>query len=121
MQVVNMADPKYAIILNEDVLGSMSVRAQEWMHFALQVLDHIENYTVPQYGDYPNDQLTEFAVQDIKAQLVRYINRIGSNARGKEEALRDMLKVSHYASAAYHKMKNEEGKNVICIDSGTEK
>lgn len=97
------------MLTDSDVTKSLSMRAQEWMYFARKVADHIECYTVPQYGDFPTDQLTKFNLADIKSQLIRYTNRIGSNARGAEEAERDMLKVAHYACVAYLKMRNEEG------------
>ena len=94
---------------DKDMAENMSVRAQDWMVFAKEVADHIECYTVPQYGDFPSDQLTKFNLLDIKAQLTRYVNRIGSGVRGAEEAERDMLKLAHYACVAYMKMRNEEG------------
>lgn len=34
---------------------------------------------------------------DIKMNLLRYVNRINSNARGSVEALRDLKKISHYS------------------------
>lgn len=94
---------------DKNMAENMSVRAQDWMVFAKEVADHIECYTVPQYGDFPNDQLTKFNLLDIKAQLTRYVNRIGSGVRGAEEAERDMQKLAHYACVAYMKMRNEEG------------
>ncbi len=74
-----------------------SKRAEQWNEFAKTVEDHIEDYTVPQYGDAPDDQVEHFSAADIKVQLERYVNRIGSNARGEVEAKRDCLKIAHYA------------------------
>lgn len=70
---------------------------------------HIETYTVPQYGDFPDDQLTEMRLSDIKHDLQRYINRMGRNSRGPHESMRDMLKVMHYAAEAYLKMNELHG------------
>jgi len=85
-----------------------SMRARNWSEFYWRVRNHIAEYAVPQYGDYPNDQLTNFSLDDIKTNMMRYINRMGRNARGKEEALRDMLKVAHYASVAYEMIDHAE-------------
>lgn len=74
-----------------------SNRAKQWEEFAAEVFDHIENYTVPQYGDAPGDMVETFTPADIKMNLARYVSRIGSNARGPEEAKRDALKIAHYA------------------------
>lgn len=74
-----------------------SNRAKEWEGFSGEVTDHIENYTVPQYGDAPDDMVETFTPADIKANLLRYVGRIGYNARGPEEAKRDALKIAHYA------------------------
>jgi hypothetical protein len=72
-------------------------------------LDHIHTYTVPQYGDYPDDQMTEASLADIKHDMQRYLNRMLSNARGQVEIERDMLKLAHYACIAYAKITNTEG------------
>lgn len=36
-------------------------RTKDWNEFAAKVADHIENYTVPQYGDAPNDNVEAWA------------------------------------------------------------
>lgn len=81
-----------------------SKRHESFMTFSLDVLDHIENYTVPQYGDYPEDQMTTASIEDIKHDMQRYLNRMLSNSRGKEETKRDMMKIAHYAQIARDKM-----------------
>ena len=65
----------------------MSNRGNEWMGFAEVVDEHIENYTVPQYGDMPEDQMTTASLDDIKHNIKRYMNRLGSNARGEKESM----------------------------------
>ena len=91
-----------------DLKSMMSNRYQMWEDFAKIVGDHVETYTVPQYGDYPADQLTEWTLEDLATTIKRYSNRLGKNARGKEEDIRDMLKIAHYACTAYHKMADTE-------------
>lgn len=72
-------------------------RGAEWEAFSKEVLEHVEDYTVPQYGDAPGDLVETSTVEDIKVNLERYIRRIGKNARGPVEARRDALKIAHYA------------------------
>ena len=82
-----------------------SNRLIEWQGFAVKVGDHIENYTVPQWGDAPDDQLaTDWKVNDCILAIKKYANRAGKNSRGVEEDIRDMLKIAHYACVAYSKM-----------------
>lgn len=82
-------------------LARRSNRFREWLAFAGLVGEHIENYALPQYGDAPNDPLSSFSEEKIIAQLKRYVNRANTNARGPEDALRDMLKLAHYAGVLY--------------------
>lgn len=108
-QIVNMATPTYEIMKTEaDQKQHMSNRYNMWEDFAKEVGDHIEVYTVPQYGDFPTDQLTEWELSDLTTTIKRYANRMGKNARGVEEDKRDMLKIAHYASVAWHKMNDTE-------------
>jgi hypothetical protein len=79
----------------------LSLRGQDWQAFSAQVLDHIENYTVPQYGDKGNDRATGYTTEQIADHIGRYKDRMGSNARGSVEAKRDLVKIAHYASLAY--------------------
>jgi len=85
-----------------------SVRAAHWNLFAVTVQQHIDTYAVPQYGDYPNDQIEEFTVEDFKVNMKRYINRMSSNSRGSEESIRDCIKIAHYAQMLYRKLMNEK-------------
>jgi hypothetical protein len=77
------------------------------MDFAMTVLSHIEHYTVPQYGDFPNDQVTPWTSGDCKKQIAKYVARFGSNQRGCEDEMRDLLKIAHYAALAYNKLITE--------------
>ena len=40
----------------DDYESGPSLRASEWQNFATRVFNHIESYTVPQYGDKGHDQ-----------------------------------------------------------------
>lgn len=79
-------------------------RTKDWNEFAAKVADHIENYTVPQYGDAPNDNVESWSAQDCIAQVQKYAARFGSNQRAGQEEL-DLMKIAHYAQLAAGKMK----------------
>jgi hypothetical protein len=74
----------------------LSERGKDWLIFSDKVLDHIENYTVKQYGDRGNDQCTEFNENDFLTNIRRYLNRHGKNAREGQDKL-DKIKMAHYA------------------------
>lgn len=69
------------------------------------VLRHIEEYTVPQYGDEGADQIDSWTVEDCLKQVARYANRIETSQR--EEGNLDMLKSLHYLQLAYEKLESE--------------
>jgi hypothetical protein len=70
-------------------------RGLDWENFSTKVLNHIEIYTVPQYGDKGSDQCTEFTIQDFQTQIKKYANRMGRNSRPGQDKL-DLLKMAHY-------------------------
>lgn len=74
-----------------------------WYAVADMVADHVDTYTVAQYKDYPDDQLTGWSTDEIWTQVQKYLNRRDSNARGEEEALRDIMKMIHYLSVIFMK------------------
>jgi len=94
-----------------------SNRGKEWVRFSAEVLHHIENYAVPQYGDLPNDTASQLSIQDVKAMLTKYISRIGSNARGKVEEVRDCLKIAHYACILHTKYTATAMKGIDLTDA----
>ena len=76
--------------------------------FTSQLRKHIIEYTIPQYSNTAgDDQATNFTVEDCVQQLMTYINRRNARVRGPKEALRDWLKVAHYACFIYDKLKLE--------------
>lgn len=80
----------------------MSNRGKEWEYFSDKVLDHIDIYTVPQYGDYPEDQLTEWSAFECLLAVKKYIARYKKNSRPGQQEL-DFLKMAHYVAVAYFK------------------
>jgi hypothetical protein len=81
----------------------MSNRLEMWREFSEHMEEHIETYTVPQYGDYPEDQMTSFSTHDIVQNMKRYLNRSDSNQRGYKEGLLDCMKLAHYSCEMYRK------------------
>ena len=73
---------------------------------AREVLDHIESYTVPQYGDAPNDAIEGWSIEECFKQTERYLSRRNTSMRPKEKAL-DILKSIHYLSLALEKIEKE--------------
>lgn len=98
--------------------NKMSIREWDWTGFATYVTQHIRNYTVPQYGDVPNDQIESWSAEECVRAIGKRVARFGSNARGRIETLRDLVKIAHEAQLAFDKMKptNEE---VAAIKGGT--
>ena len=86
----------------------MSNKGTEWKVFSDAVLDHIEDYAVPQYGDYPDDLAYDMTPEETVGQIKKYAARFSSNARGEVERKRDMLKIAHYACMAWRKLMDEE-------------
>ena len=84
-------------------------RIGDWKTFNGQVEKHIEQYTIPQYqsDDDKTDQVGAWTAEDCKKAIERYVNRFGKGARGPVEALRDCLKIAHYSSFMYDKLKVE--------------
>lgn len=80
-----------------------------WKKFSEQVEKHIEQYAIPQYQSegMKEDQVSIWTADDCMTAIKRYVNRFGKGARGNKEALRDLLKVAHYAQFAYDKLRQE--------------
>jgi ubiquinone biosynthesis protein Coq4 len=92
----------------------MSKRSGDFIDFSLTVARHIDHYTVPQYGDRPDDQVETWTPEQCMDSIKRYCNRFGSNRRGRIETLRDMVKIAHFAQLIYDKMQpDEEEKRMI--------
>ena len=81
----------------------MSRRGDEWEDFSDLVWQHVENYTVTQYGDAPDDFAEDYSPGLCVEHILRYARRFGSNQRPGER-LRDLLKIAHYACLAHGKL-----------------
>ena len=85
-----------------------SMREHMWVIFSTVVGLHLREYAVPQYGDAPTDQLYNWTPDQCIKQIGKYVARMDSNARGEQEKLTDLLKIAHYASAAWLKLRDYE-------------
>lgn len=81
----------------------VSSRGLEWLAFADSVMDHVENYTVPQYGDKGEDNVSEWSAEECFKQVEKYIKRRNSNQRPGQKRL-DILKMAHYLCLADSKL-----------------
>lgn len=86
----------------------MSQRGNEWMLFAGRVADHIDNYTVPQYGDKGQDLASTYTAEECMKQAQKYIQRFGKNQRPGQEQL-DLLKAAHYIQMAHDLIGGSDG------------
>ncbi|MCK5611123.1 hypothetical protein KAR91_55130 [Candidatus Pacearchaeota archaeon] len=76
-----------------------SKRGFNFMMFAFEVLDHIEEYTIPQYGDEGEDQVSDWTVEDCLKAVKKYIARYGRNSRKGQQML-DFKKMLHFVQLA---------------------
>lgn len=81
----------------------LSLRGDEWCAFSDKVLTHIEEYTVPQYGDKGVDNVTDYSAKDCVLQIRKYATRFDSNQRSNQDQL-DCLKMAHYACLTFQKL-----------------
>ena len=88
---------------DEYTLTPSTNRGREWARFAQEVLDHIETYTVNQYGDGPNDQVEEWDAKTCALSAAKYGKRHGTNQRAGQE-LQDCKKGAHYYCVTYFKL-----------------
>ena len=93
----------------------LSNRGKQWSLFSQKVLEHIESYTVPQYGDKPDDQAESWTSADCAKAIDRYALRHGKNSRDKQDKL-DFKKVAHYACLGHDKVEEKEkNEDPACI------
>lgn len=83
--------------------NQLSDRGQEWLCFSDSVLTHVENYTVPQYGDKGSDNVTEYTPEECILQSKKYAARFGRNQRDGQQLL-DLIKSAHYNCLAWTKL-----------------
>lgn len=85
-----------------------SFREHMWVIFATVVGTHLREYAVPQYGDAPDDTLSSWTPEQCISHIRKYAARFGTNSRGSEEDLTDLLKIAHYASVTWLKLRGYE-------------
>lgn len=95
----------------------MSERERQWREFSEAVAMHLRNYTVPQYGDVGEDEITHYSVKDCVTHLQRYAKRFGSQSRQGQQHL-DFMKIAHYAQCAWEKYDDMDNPNVSLVDMG---
>ena len=86
--------------------AEMFNRTKEWRAFAALVEKHVDEYTVPQYGDAPDDQIEAWECAAVVLSIGKRASRHGKNSREKQDAL-DLLKIAHEACVAYFKLIGE--------------
>lgn len=84
-------------------------RAKNFQAFARRVVEHIDNYAVPQYGDAPHDSVETWTSGDCYRQVERYLKRRNTAVRQGEQRL-DIMKMVHYLQLADEKLQREEAK-----------
>lgn len=82
-----------------------SEKGISWENFADIVYDHVENYSVPQYGPNIEENSDVASAEDCRKYIAKYLRRAGSERRGRIEELRDLVKIAHFAQFAFDMMK----------------
>lgn len=76
-------------------------KVEQWKAFSRIVESHIRQYAVPQYGDFPSKTVGKWNDVKIQGKLEAYVDRIGTGQRGKDDAIRDALKIADFAKYLY--------------------
>lgn len=84
----------------------MLTKTEQFTQFTHFVLEHIDEYVASQYGDFPDKTIAKFTPEKIQGKLEAYVDRIGKSARGPEDALRDCIKIAHFACYLYAILKH---------------
>lgn len=81
-------------------------KSKQFRQFSVYIRGHIDEYVVPQYGDFPDKTIAKFTPEKIQGKLEAYVDRIGKSSRGSEDALRDCLKMAHFACYLFALLKH---------------
>lgn len=99
-------------VLLQKLLGlsdaESSARLGMWYMYCDEVGEHITEYAVGQYGDFPNDPYTEQTIDTLWSHIDRYLARRKTGKRGEEDLKRDLLKIAHIASVIWAKQSGVE-------------
>jgi len=93
--------------MNGTLMHTNTNRGTQFIKFAKDVLTHVDTYTIPQYGDAPDDMVESWSAEHVRNQMDKYIKRMANNGRGHEDNLLSCLKISHYACILMDKLKTE--------------
>lgn len=80
-------------------------RGRQFAYFAKQVTKHVDLYTVPQYGDSPDDMVESWTPTHVINQMQKYLKRMENNGRGDEDNILSCKKLAHYACILEDKLK----------------
>lgn len=86
-------------------IPAKSEREKQWIEFSERVRTHLRDYTVPQYGDVGEDEITGYSVEDCVNQVAKYAKRYGNQSRDGQQEL-DFVKIAHYTQCAWEKYGN---------------
>ena len=89
-----------------DTFAQLSDRGKDWIWFSGHVITHIENYTVPQYGDKPDDPVEDWSPDQCMKAIEKYARRHGNNSREGQELI-DCFKIAHFAQLTFLKLLEE--------------
>ena len=101
-------------------MSTPQTRLSEWDEFYRLVYQHIRDYTIPQYLDKGEDNVTNWTIKDLMEAIYKYYSRYRTNQRPGQEQL-DLMKIAHYACMAYWKYEEEpqqEPQQEITLFSG---
>ena len=90
----------------------ISARALEWLSFSDSVMEHVEKYTVPQYGDKGKDNVSEWSAEECFKQVEKYLKRRKTNQRLGQNRL-DILKAAHYLCLAEAKLEDDNRHGLV--------
>jgi len=93
-------------LLRIALLAWLASSVNSFTEFRQKVADHIEQYTVPQYGDKGKDYATGYTPSYCASQILKYRHRFGTNAREGQQEI-DLMKIAHFACLAFFKMGNK--------------
>jgi len=88
----------------------ISKKSAAFVKFSKEVVQHIEDYVVPQYDDLPDAHVDGMSMEEMKGKLSSYVQRIGKVQihRGIEGAKQDCLKIAHFAQYVHTKLEEQE-------------
>jgi len=81
--------------MHSKTITTTTKRGLEVLEIMERLINHVDNYTVPAYGDKGEDFATTMSEQQIYDQIAKYERRRGRYVRPDQEHT-DPLKVIHY-------------------------